>query len=445
MPTAPAGTLPSLSRPRFATAEVPGRVPFLLVLFMLTLVFPASAAINIGPLVLTPLKFYALVMFIPAVILFAIRCRPLWADFLFFGFNLWTGMCLVLNYGAPGIELAGLIVVQTIGVYCLARATLTRIADMQALVRMWLVIIFVLGIFAVPEAILKQRLIPDFFETFTGVAQYTQDDVRMGLLRATSVFEHQILFGIFCGTMISFVIYQAKTDLGAVVRVAMCAVGLIMSLSTAPWLVLVLQSLLVTVEKYTRHIINRGRKFVWAIAGMYVFIEIASNRGAFGLVSSYLAMNPHTGYYRKLIWEHATDDILRNPIFGMRPEEWTRLHWMVPSVDNFWLVQAMRGGIPAVLMLIIGVFLIYRLLFKNPDKSYRPGFNALRRGWLYSIIALAVAGGTVAMFGKMDAVLSLLIGMGAALAAMSQTAEARLPPDTAAAPRTPGRRRTIMG
>ena len=45
-------------------------------------------------------------------------------------------------------------------------------------------------------------------------------------------------------------------------------------------------------------------------------------------------------------------EVARHPIFGIGLGDWERPSWMSDSMDNFWLVVAVRYGLPAFLMLV---------------------------------------------------------------------------------------------
>jgi O-antigen ligase len=178
-----------------------------------------------------------------------------------------------------------------------------------------------------------------------------------------------------------------------------------------------------------------------------LFVHFASNRGLFVLMVIF-TLSPASAYNRRLIWEHGIDDVLRSPLFGIRPETWTRPFWMKPSIDNYWLFQAMQGGIPSVLLLLLAIMLIIRQLYRLPTNSLPPALEGLRRGWLFLIIAMILCGATVHFFDKLQPYFAFVVATGAAAAriladwergAGSATATAAIPatpPTATGKPRT---------
>jgi hypothetical protein len=100
----------------------------------------------------------------------------------------------------------------------------------------------------------------------------------------------------------------------------------------------------------------------------------------------------------------------------MLPEVWTRPFWMKPSIDNFWLFQAMQGGIPSVAFLLLAILLIIRSLYRVPRADLPPALEGLRRGWLYLIIAMVLCGATVHFFDKLQPYFAFVVATGAAAA-----------------------------
>jgi hypothetical protein len=117
-----------------------------------------------------------------------------------------------------------------------------------------------------------------------------------------------------------------------------------------------------------------------------------------------------------LIWNQGIDDVLRNPLLGFREETWTRLFWMKPSIDNFWLLQSMRGGIPSTLFLLASMLLMARtMVHKTFDRDIDPEVAALRRGCLYMQLAFFLCGSSVHFFDKVQPFFALMLGFTAAV------------------------------
>ena len=192
--------------------------------------------------------------------------------------------------------------------------------------------------------------------------------MRMGMQRAMTVFTHPILYGVFCATLVGLIWQIERRPFQRFVRIAILVAATFFSLSSAPFLVIIVQLFLMVIERATRWLKNRVKIFLSILFTLFVLLETFTGRGFVGTLMIF-TLDPATAYYRKLIWENGIDDVLRNPIFGMRPEEWTRLPWMQLSIDNEWLLQMMRGGVPSLIFLAIAVWLLTRRLYARPDRA----------------------------------------------------------------------------
>ena len=99
-------------------------------------------------------------------------------------------------------------------------------------------------------------------------------------------------------------------------------------------------------ERYTRGINNRAAITLTCGAILYAVLEVFSNRTAVEVIIGFIVLDSWTAYYRVLIWHNALIDLANHPVFGAALTAWTRPAWMTGSVDSFWLVTALSGGLP---------------------------------------------------------------------------------------------------
>lgn len=425
----------------YGANSIRGKVPPLVLVYILTILVPSSGAMTIGPFFMTAQSLYFLLVGGPVILIFLSKVKLERYDKLFIFYIFWLTFCTLKNYGFSRIGIVGLYVLNNLGVYALVQISFRRTPDIDRTMRLLIIAVIILGVLAIPEAFFKTRYLPDFVSRITGYWPYFQNDQRMGLLRASSVFSHQILYGLFCAACLSFAWYRSKT-IGSAVFVAFAIViATLMSLSSGPVLVLTVQILLIVGERYSRNIKGRTKKLLITLVSIYIFLEVSTNRGAVGLMISYLTFNKGTAFYRRLIWEYGSADVMRHPIFGMVVENWSRLSWMIESVDNFWLLQAMRAGLPGVGALLLAMYLLLRALYRKPDAEHTALHVRLRRASAFSLIALGICGGTVAFFGKVEPFFAFSLGIAAALVRLADTPES----SSGAKPSAPPvRRRTVL-
>lgn len=402
------------------------------VLLLAVLLIPNQFAIFVGDVLFTPLRIYLIIFgAVAAARLASGRFGLATHDLLYFAFAGWTALCILINRGlGGGIQPAGQFVLETAVLYAVVLTSMTRREHFDRLVKAYIVIVAVLTPLAVLEALSGTHILLDFADRLVGRRPMsgTLAGERLGLTRVTSVFEHPILYGVFCAGLVGYAWYLANGVLTGLARIALLLTATFLSLSSAPLLVAMLQVAFIAAERATRGAPYRGYAVFAALAAFIVLVQAATSRGIFGVVML-LTFSGHNTYYRREIWHHGQDDVLRSPVFGLNPENWTRAFWMTPSIDNFWLFQAMLGGLPSVAFLSLAILLIGMRLYREPDAALPAAVRPLRRGWLYGAVAMILAGMTTHYYGKLQPLFSLYIALGAAIVRVMATA----PRDPAAA------------
>ncbi|MEM6663617.1 MAG: hypothetical protein AAF666_15730 [Pseudomonadota bacterium] len=314
----------------------------------------------------------------------------------------------------PAFERGSSFVLETAVAYLLPVAFLTTIGQIRSLVRILFLAVAILAVFAAMEAILAEHFIANFSADLVDGEEPFTADQRLGLLRARATFSHQILFGVFCGSLFALFWWEARTASERWVRSAFCGLGVFCSLSSAAFLLVILQAGLIFGERLSRRL--RCRTFtLWAcaIAGG-LSVEVVVQGGLTGFVTRYLSLNPETAYYRQLIWTHITDDITASPLFGTGGF-WTRPAWMITSIDQTYFAKAILYGVPCIALLCLSGLWTARSLLKRIPEGVGPGFRQLRYGWLFCILGIAIAGLTVDYFGRALPFVMFILGVGAAL------------------------------
>ena len=125
-------------------------------------------------------------------------------------------------------------------------------------------------------------------------------------------------------------------------------------MSSAALLGLLVGGLLRGYDWLCERVANLGwRLFLFGAGLLYAAVELTSNTGFYGLLIRYASLNTVSAYNRVLIWQYGTENIARNPWFGIGYADWVRPSWMHSgSFDHFWLIMALRFGIPESLLLL---------------------------------------------------------------------------------------------
>lgn len=415
--------------------------PFLIILFFIVLIMPAY--FYLGSLRLSFLRVFMLIMILPLIFrwLSGRHGGVIAPDVLLLCFSFWAYVAMIRNHGiGVATEFSAIHTVETIGPYLLARIYIRSEEAFRSFVRILLWVILCLLPFALYESLTRTMLITRIFDALPGLLTFpnVNYEPRMGLFRAQVTFEHPILFGVFCSSALALAWYvRQPPGKGGIARLfwsLVAFVGTFLSLSSGALLAAVTQVLLISYESTTRFLARRWRLLSLVTGFFYVTIDLLSNRTPVTIFISFATFNSSTSWNRILIWDYGTAEVWRNPIFGIGRNDWIRGHWMSPSVDNFWLVAAMRYGLPALLFLFLAIGLIMWRVGKR-DFSGHPGIQACQRGFIITLFGVIIGICTVHLWGGAYLYLTLLLGSGVWM--ISQPTDAA-PVDPA--PAGPGRR-----
>lgn len=337
-------------------------------------------------------------------------------DFLFFFFVLWQGLSILVNNPERVVAFTGQQALLTLAGFLAGRLLVINKQDFYNLI----VFVGVASMISMPFALYESlfndpiilRLIADYtpFETFSKI----NNEPRFGLYRAQFVFVHPIHFGLLGALVLVPFFIGLKGYLSAGTRVAgTMLIGFACFLSVSSGAVLsVMLQLVLFIWHFAFSRFQRPWRAVLITGGLvYSVLEIASTNSAFVAVSSRLAFNSGTAYYRTLIWKYGTEQVSRTPFLGNGYNYWARPSWMLTSsVDNHWLLLAMVHGIPALLLFAGSIF--YAFVMVNRHNDGGPEVQRLRLAWTLSLIGFAMSASTVAIWGEIQLLFMLLFGAG---------------------------------
>jgi hypothetical protein len=383
-------------------------------LFILSLALPII--FYAGPLRLSPYRVILLGLFVPYVLLWLSgQCgRIRLPDVLILLASVWGTLALTINHGVETAwQPSGILLIETFGAYLLARRLIRSQEDFRTMVRVLFWTICALLPFAAIESLTGRAILIEALDGFATVIGKTDMDPRHGWYRAQVAFEHPILYGVFCASGIGLTYYvmgPGRSTVRGLFRVAPVTLAAMFSVSAGAAAMIVSQFGLGAWHRITQNLRHR-----WGLLGVlfiaaYVVIDLLSSRTPFHVLVTYLTFSAETGYSRILIWNWGIAEIIRYPVFGIGLGEWERPLWKSGSMDNFWLVIAVRYGVPAFLLLAGAVALIMRALGRADFGDER--MRACRAGLLITLAGLLIAGCTVHFWNAIYVWFMFLIGSG---------------------------------
>lgn len=382
----------------------------LLIIFILTLLTPIS--FELAGIRLSPNRLYLLIAIIPyAISIVSGRIGRFTAVDLFFLLHgVWIVLALIAVHGTARIPFAGITSAEVVGGYFVGRVLITDEADYRRLFRMILIALICLLPFAIVESFTGRLIIPDLlrpvFDTpFRGGSAYG----RMGLERVYGVFDHPILWGLFSAMTLSNFIMLARGNIAKIIfGMALTLYATMLSLSSAPLMACGLQLCLLA--------------WGWVMGGKwkmllictvigYVVIDLLSNRTPITILIETMTFNPMTGYTRIAIFDAGWAAVKASPMFGIGFNDWPRPSWVTSSVDNFWLLTAMRYGLVGAGFLVLAFLAHFWLLAQTKIKD--PGVAAIRVGHAVALAGISFTLTTVHIWGTMSVFVMFYIGAGA--------------------------------
>ncbi|MBK7405913.1 MAG: O-antigen ligase family protein [Phycisphaerales bacterium] len=430
-PSRPAGAPTGRPAPHRATVNPTDR--WLITGFLLVLLAPPEAQFSLGSLVLSPQRVFLMLGLIPAMarVVSDRRLGARAADAFVVFHALWAWVALVKAHGITGaLQPAGSYTIEFFGSYLVGRALTLSPAHLVFFTRRFFQFIIAMALLAFPEMITGRHFIRDAFGMIFSPRSTAGVEPRFGLTRAFGPFDHPILYGVFCASALGFVWYLAPTARSLSFRRLWRALAVVCaafaSLSTGPLMACSVQCMIIGWDVATRAFRGRWWILLLGMVFAYVAIDALSNRDPMTVFISYATFNPQTGYDRKLIWDIGSAQVRLTPAFGIGMNAWTTAPdwWPNTSVDNFWLLTAMRYGLPGVgALLAVALLAIYRVA-RLPYAGLKP----LKMGWLVSFIGLSIAAVTVHLWGSAFVLFGYLLGMGVSLGHFRPPAPTPTPP-----------------
>ncbi|WP_160168906.1 O-antigen ligase family protein [Bradyrhizobium sp. Ai1a-2] len=283
-------------------------------------------------------------------------------DVALFLYSIWAAVALFAAHdSSAATQTSGIFFIETMGAYLLARRYIRNAADFRGMIFVVTMVVLALSPFAIYEWITGHKPILSTLRMIFPTVDVTMMTPRWGFWRVQGPFSHSIEFGLFCTSILALTHLAWGHGCNSASRwllTAGVAGTAFLSMSSAPISCLFLQVVLMA---YTAILWRNNSKWMilWSIILVgFLAAQLGSNQGAVKFFISHFTFDPQTGWYRVAIWDFGSESVVNHPWLGIGLADWQRPRWMPSdSVDNFWLLTAMRYGIPALVPLM-GSFIL---------------------------------------------------------------------------------------
>jgi O-antigen ligase len=337
-------------------------------------------------------------------------------DFALFLYSAWAAVALFAAHDASAAtQTAGIFFIETMGAYLLARRYIRDVASFRGMVLTVTMVVLVLSPFALYEWITGNKPILSTLSTIFPTVEITTMIPRWGFWRVQGPFSHSIEFGLFCTSILALTHLAWGHDRSFASRwllTALVAGTALLSMSSAPISCLIFQVMLMGYNWLLSRVRSRWA-ILWGIAIIgFLGVQFGSSQGAVKFFISHFTFDPQTGWYRVAIWDFGSASALNHPWLGIGLADWERPRWMPSdSVDNFWLLTAMRYGIPSVVLLLGSC--IWMMLSVSRAKSADRSTETCRLAYLICIATFLFVGITIHFAHAIYAWFMFALGSGA--------------------------------
>ncbi len=247
-----------------------------------------------------------------------------------------------------------------------------------------------------------------------GVANSASFERRLGILRASGPFSHPILAGMFLASFLPLYMYSSLRRWPIYAGLSASLLS-IFSASSAPILLLMINICVLFVDRVQKIVTFISWRLILPSLGfLALLLHLASQNGLVNVLIRF-TLNPQTGYFRQLIWQYGTQSVSRYPLFGIGYEGFDRPSWMPESVDNHWLLLAMRFGLVPVMGIGFVVVVAIFMLCLNGGRGNELD-RKLHVGLATCLFSFTLLGFSVAFFGGIQTWFYMLVAISVSIA-----------------------------
>jgi len=380
--------------------------------------YPSYLAISIGTIDIMVGRIVGLVLLLRCLSNDRIRSRFKWSKL-----DTWVGYSMIVYVGVTlltrptfsTIENRGGFIMDTWLAYMVARFIITDKNELISVIKCISIILIPLAILGCMEAVTGwQPFVPlRRFRPWNPVTGEAAGIKRWGFTRAVGPFSHPILFG---GGFAMFLplIYYLRYDKHwrrlAYPLSAITIVGALSSMSSGPWIMVMVILFCLVMEKYK----HWTKPMIIFLIFLCIFVEIFSNRTFYHVLASYGSMLGGAGWHRARLIDvaikHIGDWWLAG--YGGVDPGWGHYFGMGHTdVTNEYILAGVRYGIAGIIVLCGVLVVAFRSLISAYKKATHHSMKSLY--WILGTIlfSVTITWMSVSFFGQLMPLFYCVLGM----------------------------------
>lgn len=402
----------------------------MVVCYLLAVILPIRY--TIGPLQMTGLRSFLAFAFIPLAIRYfrSSQLKGQSTDLCLMLFVIWGAIAFAQTSPSHAIENSGVLALELLGGFLIGRLFIQNARHFIAAIKLVLLLVALSLPLAITESLTGHSPLISAINAIPGLTSVTPIAIepRLGLERAQVLFAHPIHYGLFGSTLTALVFVGTAGRWPLTLRILGLSCGVFASflaLSSGAFLSVLLQLFLI-IWALALPVSRLRWVLLLALCAMaYVAVDLISNRTPVRVFFSYATFSAHNAYWRGIIFEWGLINIWQNPVFGIGLNDWERPAFMRSgSMDNFWLVIAVRYGIPGFALFAAAYLMgVFRVVFAPLPAD----LLSIRRAWVICFVGLTFTLCTVHIWTSVFSFVWFLFGAGLWLLSPQQAQETHAP------------------
>lgn len=390
------------SGPEASRACVSAGTRWAVALFFVVLLIPGSFYIGVR---MTPFRLYLLAMAVPTLLRLRAdtTLRLTAVDGLIFLSIFWRVIGIFANHGLDQIVFAFATFAELFLGYLLGRVFIRSAADFRWFFTCFLASLVFLLPFALLEMVTQTRVLRNLWGiVLTQTESPVVAQIRFGMMRAITAFEHPTIYGGFCalGFANVYYLYLKKFPLNYLLA-AFVAFMAALAISSSSVIVLALQAGLIFYDRLVRGLTYKWILLIGITAGLWYSFQFITGKTVPDYIVTEIMFSPDSGEARMLHFIYGSKEVLRHPLFGVGLADWGSPYWLSQNIDSFWLSLSVRYGLPALFLTFSALLTHFMMVFRS-TRLDEDELN-IRSGYLISL------GCTVLMFSSVSFYAAMLV------------------------------------
>lgn len=379
--------------------------------------YPNYLTVSVGTIDLTMGRIVVLVLLLRCLAQHQIRSRFIWSrldSWIALSMVVYVGMYYATRSLYSSIENRGGFVIDTWFAYLAVRFLLTDRVGFVAVVKSIAVSLIIMAVLGVAESVTGWRpfvMLCGDSPAFMHLMTYT---LRWGLNRAVGPFGHSILFGCCFAMFLPLIYYLHHQNnhwrTWSYVFSAIVLIGALSSMSSGPWVMVILVIFCLAMEKYASWI----KPMLIGFGLLCILITATSNRPFYHVIFDYMDPISGGGWHRAKMIDMAIEHFDEWWLigYGGRDPGWgENLGMAATDITNEFVLAGVEYGVLGMIVLcgtLAAAFHSISSIYKKAtDKELRSLCWSLG-SVLFSVVAAWMS---VSFFGKMRPLFYIILGM----------------------------------